>query len=61
MNELCWPMKLAVVPGVEVDGWEPETVLLLSTPPESVRVLRLRSPFGERVEIRPSVFDPDAG
>jgi hypothetical protein len=59
--EACCPMKLALGEGVFVlsDRSVSVTVLVLLTPEVAVRLVRLRSPFGERVIDRFSPVDDD--
>jgi hypothetical protein len=60
--EAAWPMKLAFGEGVfELsDWWVSCTVLVLFTPEAAVLLVRLGSPFGERVIKRFSPADADA-
>ena len=47
--EDCWPMKLALAEGVPALLCVSDAALLLVTPPLTVRLVRLRLPFGESV------------
>lgn len=51
MADDCWPMKLALGEGVPVlsDRAVSCTLFVLVTPASVVLLLRLRSPFGDRV------------
>jgi hypothetical protein len=58
----CWPMKLALGEGVPALVCVSDTELLLVTPPPTVRLVRLRLPFGESViDLSSEVDDFDAG
>jgi hypothetical protein len=60
--EACWPIKLALGEPVPPLPCVSDTELLLVTPALTVRLVRLRLPFGESVIDRSSEvedFDPD--
>jgi hypothetical protein len=60
--EACWPMKLALGDGVPALPSVSDTELLVVTPPPTVRLVRLRLPFGESViDLSSEVDDFDAG
>jgi len=59
-GEDCWPMKLALGEGVPAPLCVSDAELLLVTPPLTVRLVRLRLPFGDSV-IDLSSEDDDAG
>src|SRR5260370_38445903 len=58
-GDACWPMKLALAAGVPALTCVSDAEPLLVTPPLTVRLVRLRFPFGEKL-IDLSSEDDDA-